>query len=116
MDGALLADAHTVADISATPGQSTVLPNYPNPFNPETWIPFELARAGDVTVTLYDAAGHRIRSLDLGRQEAGYHGAHTGAVRWDGRNEHGEPAASGAYIAELRSSDDRSARRIVLAR
>ena len=60
---ALLADAHAVALVSAAPARSVLLPNHPNPFNPETWLPFELAEAGDVTLTLYDGAGRRVRLI-----------------------------------------------------
>ncbi|MAF11150.1 hypothetical protein CMK11_11930 [Candidatus Poribacteria bacterium] len=116
VSAALLADAHAVADVSVTPRRTALLPNYPNPFNPETWLPFELAEAGDVTLTLYDANGRRIRAIALGRRQAGYHGAGSGAARWDGRNEQGEAVASGAYVAELRVGAARSARRILLLR
>jgi hypothetical protein len=116
VSAALLADAHAVADVSVTPGQTALLPNYPNPFNPETWLPFELAEAGDVALILYDANGRRVRAIALGRREAGYHGAGSGAAKWDGRNEQGEGVASGAYVAELRVGAARSSRRILLLR
>jgi hypothetical protein len=102
--------------VRQVPTATRLLPNYPNPFNPETWLPFELAEAGDVTLTLYDGSGRRVQLISLGRLAAGYYGANYGAVRWDGRNEGGEPAASGAYVAELHVGDSRSTRRVLLLR
>jgi hypothetical protein len=111
-----LAVAHSVTVVDVAPARSTLLPNHPNPFNPETWIPFELAEAGEVSLTIYDAIGSRVRVIAVGRREAGYYGANSGAVRWDGRNGQGEPVASGAYIAELRVGASRSVRRLLLSR
>ena len=72
-----------------TPKETTLLPNYPNPFNPETWIPYHLAHAADVTLTIYDTKGAVVRRLDLGHQSAGYYTARTKAAYWDGSNERG---------------------------
>ena len=73
-----------------TPKETALLPNYPNPFNPETWIPYHLAHAADVTLTIYDTKGAPVRQLDLGHQSAGYYTARTKAAYWDGRNDRGE--------------------------
>ena len=69
-----------------TPKATVLLPNYPNPFNPETWIPYQLAEPADVTLTIYDTQGVFVRQLDLGYQLAGYYTGRTKAAYWDGRN------------------------------
>ncbi len=85
-----------------TPKEMALLPNYPNPFNPETWIPYHLAHDADVTLTIYDAKGAVVRQLNLGHQPAGYYTARTKAAYWDGRNSLGEPVGSGVYFYQLR--------------
>ena len=87
-----------------TPKETVLLPNYPNPFNPETWIPYHLADAADVTLTIYDTKGAVVRQLDLGYQSAGYYTARSRAAYWDGRNESEESVASGVYFYQLRAS------------
>ena len=86
-----------------TPKETALLPNYPNPFNPETWIPYELATASDVQITIYDAQGAIVRRLDLGQQQAGSFGDKDRAAYWDGRNGSGERVASGLYFYTLRA-------------
>ena len=71
------------------PVETALLHNYPNPFNPETWIPYQLAHAADVTLTIYDTQGVLVRQLDLGYQQAGYYTDRIRAAYWDGRNEWG---------------------------
>ena len=85
--------------------RTALLQNYPNPFNPETWIPYQLAVAGDVTLTIYDARGRLVRQLDLGHREAGFYTDQTHAAHWDGRNQSGEPVASGVFFYQLRAGD-----------
>ena len=86
-----------------TPKETTLLPNYPNPFNPETWIPYHLAHAADVTLTVYDTKGTVVRRLELGHQPAGFYTARSKAAYWDGRNDRGEQVASGVYFYQLRA-------------
>ena len=88
-----------------TPTETALLPNYPNPFNPETWIPYELAAASDVRIAIYDARGTIVRRLDLGQQQAGYFGDKDRAAHWDGRNGSGERVASGLYFYTLTADD-----------
>ena len=78
------------------PTETALLPNYPNPFNPETWIPYQLAEDADVTLSIYDTKGVTVRRLDLGHQLAGYYADRGKAAYWDGRNNQGErsPAVS----------------------
>ena len=80
------------------PDNTVLLPNYPNPFNPETWIPYQLAEAADVTLHIYTANGVLVRTLHLGHQPAGIYQYRSRAAYWDGRNEVGEPVASGVYF------------------
>ncbi len=80
------------------PEKTTLLPNYPNPFNPETWIPYHLAEPADVTLTIYAIDGTVVRRLALGHQAAGYYQRKSRAAYWDGRNELGERVASGVYF------------------
>ena len=87
------------------PGQTQLLPNYPNPFNPETWIPFELSQDSEVSLTIYDAVGHLIRQLDLGFQPAGAYLQRNQAISWDGRTQSGEQVASGTYFYTLKTED-----------
>ena len=83
---------------AALPMETAVLGNYPNPFNPETWIPYRLANDAAVTVTVYDTKGVLVRRLDLGRQPAGDYTRQAKAAYWDGRNGKGESVASGIYF------------------
>ena len=87
------------------PAETALLRNYPNPFNPETWIPYQLAHPADVTLTIYDTKGTLVRQLDLGYQQAGYYTNRTRAAYWDGRNHLGEAVGSGLYFYQLRASD-----------
>ena len=83
------------------PTETELLPNYPNPFNPETWIPYRLAEDAFVTLTIYDGSGQVVRTLEVGHQIAGYYTDRTKAAYWDGKNEFGEGVASGVYFYHL---------------
>ena len=96
------------------PQETVLLPNYPNPFNPETWIPYRLSHASDVDITIYDTRGMVVRRLDLGHQMAGYYTDRTKAAYWNGRNEYGESVASGIYFYQLRTGDYTALRRMVI--
>ena len=99
-----------------TPKETMLLPNYPNPFNPETWIPYRLAREAEVAITIYDPNGTLVRRLALGNQEAGYYAERGKAAYWDGRNEDGEAVASGIYIYQFRAGDYAASRRMVIVK
>lgn len=94
--------------------QSALLPNFPNPFNPETWIPYRLAAPSDVILTIYDANGHMIRRFDLGSQPAGRYESTQKAVHWDGKNATGEKVSSGLYFYELKAGDFKATRKLVV--
>ena len=96
------------------PEETLLLRNYPNPFNPETWIPYQLAHAADVTLTIYDTKGVLVRQLDLGHQQAGYYTNRTRAAYWDGRNHLGESVGSGVYFYHLSAGDYSTIRKMVI--
>ena len=99
-----------------TPKETALLPNYPNPFNPETWIPYRLAREMEVAITIYDTKGTLVRRLALGNQAAGYYAERGKAAYWDGRNKDGEAVASGIYIYQFRAGDYAASRRMVIVK
>ena len=72
---------------SLAPTETQLLPNYPNPFNPETWIPYRLAEDAFVTLTIYDQAGQVVRTIDVGHQPAAVYESRSQAIYWDGRNQ-----------------------------
>ena len=102
--------------VALTPKETVLLPNYPNPFNPETWIPYHLAHAAAIQITIYDTQGVMVRQLDLGHQPAGYYTARSKAAYWDGCNENGESVASGVYFYQLRAGDYTALRRMVIVK
>ncbi len=96
------------------PDKTALLPNYPNPFNPETWIPYHLAEPADVRVHIYAADGALVRTLVLGHQVAGIYESRTRAVYWDGKNKVGEPVASGVYFYTLTAGDFMTTRKMLI--
>ena len=97
-----------------TPDTTALLANYPNPFNPETWIPYQLSKAADVAVTIYASDGNIVRTLALGHQEAGMYKNRTQAAYWDGKNQLGESVASGLYFYTLTAGDFTATRRMLI--
>jgi len=87
------------------PAETSLLPNYPNPFNPETWIPYQLAKPTEVSVSIYSADGKLVRTLALGHQPAGIYQNRHRAAYWDGTNAQGESVASGVYFYTLKAGD-----------
>ena len=99
----------TAADL--IPKSTVLLANYPNPFNPETWLPYQLANDAEVEIRIYSSAGHLVRHLDLGFQQAGYYIGKSRAAYWDGRNDLGERLASGVYFYQLSTPESSEATR-----
>ena len=97
-----------------TPQETLLLANYPNPFNPETWIPYQLAKPANVTLTIYDINGRVVRDLDLGHQRAGIYQGKSRAAYWDGRNAVGESVASGVYFYTLTAGDFAATRKMLI--
>lgn len=97
-----------------TPRETVLLPNYPNPFNPETWIPYQLAKPTDVMFHIYSYDGQLVRTLRLGHQNAGVYQDRTRAAYWDGKNEFGEHVASGIYFYTMTAGDWTATNRMVI--
>ena len=94
--------------------QNTLLANYPNPFNPETWIPYQLSASADVSVSIYAVDGRLVRRLDLGHRVAGVYRGRSRAAYWDGRNAFGERVASGLYFYTLTAGDFTATRKMLI--
>ena len=101
---------------SLLPGTTALLPNFPNPFNPETWIPYQLDKPSDVSITIYDIRGSVVRELDLGHQVAGYYVDRSRAAHWDGRNATGERVANGVYFYQLKAGDQSYLRKMLIVK
>ena len=99
---------------SLTPKETVLLPNYPNPFNPETWIPYQLSEPVAVDITIYSADGQLVRRLSFGDQSAGRYESRSRAAYWDGRNETGELVASGLYFYTLTAGDFSATRKMLI--
>ena len=96
------------------PAETELLRNYPNPFNPETWIPYHLSEDADVKLTIYDVNGEMVRDIDVGHQNAAKYDTRSKAIYWDGRNRFGEQVASGIYFYHLQAGDFSGTRKMVI--
>ena len=99
---------------NAMPEKTALLPNYPNPFNPETWIPYDLAEDAEVQIHIYNLKRESIRQLSLGFRTAGPYRTRERAAYWDGRNAAGEPIASGIYFYTLQAGNVKATRQMVI--
>ena len=97
-----------------TPNETLLLANYPNPFNPETWIPYQLAESADVSLTIHAVDGSVVRTLTLGHQPVGIYQDRDRAAYWDGRNAQGEAVASGVYFYTLTAGEFKSTRKMLI--
>ena len=100
--------------VSLTPKETELLANYPNPFNPETWIPYRLAEDAFVTLTIYDGSGRVVRTLNVGHRIAAVYENRSKAIYWNGRNGLGEQVASGVYFYHLSAGDYSATRKMVI--
>ena len=96
------------------PKETALLPNYPNPFNPETWIPYHLSKDAEVTLRIYAVNGTLVRTLALGHQPAGMYQSRSRAAYWEGRNAFGEKIASGIYFYTLTAGDFTATRKMLI--
>ncbi len=101
---------------SYIPEETALLANYPNPFNPETWIPYQLSENSPVSLSIYDRTGMLVRTLSLGMQSAGFYNSRERAAYWDGRNDVGERVASGLYFYQLTTPSFHQTRRLVIVK
>ena len=119
------ADAQTIAILERllavgtrvaqpTPERTVLLANYPNPFNPETWIPYQLAQPAEVAVFIYTANGALVRTLPLGKMPAGVYQSRSRAAYWDGKNTQGERVASGVYFYTLKAGQFAATRKMLI--
>lgn len=86
---------------------------YPNPANPQVWIPYGLAKESEVTISIFNIAGQLMDRLELGNRPAGYYTGHSAAY-WDGRDSIGRPVSSGVYIVVLESETVTATGKLVL--
>ena len=98
------------------PEKTQLLVNYPNPFNPETWIPYHLAKPANVQIVIYDTRGRVVRRLDLGYCRAGYYTSKSRAAHWDGRNDFGERVSSGVYFYQLQADNISALRKMLIVK
>ena len=96
------------------PEETALLPNYPNPFNPETWIPYQLSEPAEVTLTIYAVNGTKVCTLALGLMPAGIYQSRSRAAYWDGKNDVGESVASGVYFYTLTAGEFTSTRKMLI--
>ena len=119
------ADAQTIAVLEQfltggtqiaqpTPEKTVLLANYPNPFNPETWIPYQLAQPAEVAIFIHTANGALVRTLSLGEMPAGVYQSRARAAYWDGKNAHGETVASGVYFYTLKTGQFTATRKMLI--
>jgi len=99
-----------------TPPKFALLQNFPNPFNPETWIPFQLPKDADVVLEIYNLNGQLVRTLSLGMLPAGYYDGQSTATYWDGRTDTGEKISSGIYFYRLTAGDYSAIKRMVVVK
>ena len=99
---------------AARPQETALLANYPNPFNPETWIPYQLATPAEITVSIHATDGRLVRTLALGQLPAGVYQDKDRAAYWDGKNEQGESVASGVYFYTLKAGDFSATKKMLI--
>ena len=102
--------------VKILPNRTELLPNYPNPFNPETWIPYQLSQSAEVSISIYSISGRIVRHLELGRKEAGFYTSRSDAAYWDGRNQLWEKVSSGVYFYHLKAGDFQATRKLLVTK
>ena len=96
------------------PEQTQLLLNYPNPFNPETWIPFELSQDTKVSITIYNVEGTPVRNIRVGYLQAGSYVSQSKALYWDGKSDTGERVASGTYFYTLKADTSTFTQKMII--
>jgi hypothetical protein len=98
------------------PDKFSLLANFPNPFNPETWIPFELSESAEVQISIYDVSGRLVRIIDLGHKPIGAYTSRNTAAYWDGKNSIGEVVSSGIYLYTIQAGNFTATRKMLVVR
>ncbi len=116
-----VSDSNRMPNLSApasasTPTATLLLPNYPNPCNPETWIPYQLKTPVEVAITIYNTKGRAVRTLEVGHQPAGVYRSRERAGYWDGRNQQGETVANGVYFCTLKAGRFSATRKMLVSK
>ena len=107
-------DRELTVSLRPLPKVTQLLQNYPNPFNPETWIPYQLNQASEVSLSVYSSEGKQVRQIDLGLKAAGNYQRTERAIYWDRRNASGESVSSGVYFYRLQAGDHSQTRKMVI--
>ena len=102
--------------LTSVPTTTSLLANFPNPFNPETWIPYQLSKPAKVTLTIYNMRGVVVRQLELGQKPAGAYLSRSRAIHWDGKNVIGEKVAAGVYFYTLTAGDFTATRKMLIVK
>jgi len=102
--------------IRFVPEVTALLPNFPNPFNPDTWIPYQLDKPAKVMIRIYNLSGQLVRSLDTGHRQPGFYVDRTNAAYWNGCNESGEHVSSGVYFYTLQAGEFSAIRKLVITK
>ena len=102
--------------VEIIPDSFALFQNYPNPYNPETWIPYQLSADTTVTIKIYDVTGHVVRTLSLGEKRAGIYISRNRAGHWNGRNEAGERVSSGLYFYAIEAGNFKAIKRMLLVK
>jgi len=99
---------------SPIPKEFRLLQNFPNPFNPDTWLPYELAEDANVTICIYNIQGKLVRQLNIGVREADSYLSKEKATYWDGKDQFGEFVSSGLYFYTLKAGTFHATRKMVI--
>ena len=102
--------------VTVLPEHTALLPNFPNPFNPDTWIPYQLAQDASIVIRIYNQKGQIVRTIDLGQQPAGSYVVKDRAVYWDGTNSFGEKVSSDVYFYSLQAGNFTATRRMLIVK
>jgi flagellar hook assembly protein FlgD len=106
---------HTISAIFKQK-EDALIQNFPNPFNPETWIPFEIKENCEVNIRIYNSTGRLVRALNLGSKSAGLYASIDKAAYWDGKDESGVPVASGIYFYSIQAGKFTAVKKMIVSK
>ena len=108
------ADIPLPAPASDAPVKNALGPPFPSIANPETWFPFQLSRPSEVTITIHNASGQLVKTLNLGYKQSGHYLNKAKAACWNGKNERGERVASGIYFYTMQTRNFTATGKVVI--